>query len=122
MKKSVAIAIFITLITASASGIAGACTAFTVTAADGTRICTRAMEFGVNLQNSIVVVPRSLTYASPALDSTNGIKWQNKYGFVGIDAFGDYRMVMNGMNEKGLFLPARHDNVPYCIFWMHQCL
>ncbi len=106
MKKSIAVAIFITLITALVSGIAGACTAFTVTAADGTRICTRTMEFGVDLHPGIVVVPRALAYASPALNGTNGVKWQNKYGFVGIDAFGDYRMVMDGMNEKGLSFSA----------------
>ncbi len=104
MKKSATVAVVAALIAVFSTGTTRACTAFRVTAADGTRMCTRSMEFGVDIHYGIVVVPRALAYASPAIDRTPGVHWKNKYGFVGIDAFGDYRMVTDGINEKGLSL------------------
>lgn len=106
MKKSGIIAIGTILVVLSGVGIARACTAFMVTAADGTRMCTRSMEFSMDLHYGIVVSPRALAYASPALDGTAGIAWRNKYGFVGIYALGDNRLVSDGMNEKGLSFSA----------------
>lgn len=83
-----------------------ACTVFKVTAEDGTIISTRTMEFGYDVGSKVVVVPRGKAFVSPAPDSGQGLSWQGKYAFVGIDAFDDSDTVFDGLNEAGLAFSA----------------
>jgi choloylglycine hydrolase len=86
--------------------MASACTVFKVTAKDGTIISPRTMEFGTDLKSSVDVVPRGMAFESPAPDNKAGIKWNVKYGYVGIDAFGQFGMALDGLNEAGLAYSA----------------
>lgn len=81
---------------------ASACTAFSLKAADGTIIATRSMEFGVDLQYDLIVVPRNHPYASPGPNGAEGLAWKTRYGFVGVAQFGKDYGISDGMNEKGL--------------------
>jgi len=88
------------------TGTAYACTVFKVTAKDGTMVSPRTMEFGYDLKSSVDVVPRGMDFASPAPDNKAGLKWENKYGYVGINAFGEFGMALDGLNESGLAYSA----------------
>jgi choloylglycine hydrolase len=64
------------------------------------------MEFGSDLKSSLVIIPRGLEFISPAPDNKVGLKWKNKYGYVAIDAFGQWEAALDGMNETGLAFSA----------------
>ncbi len=83
-----------------------ACSSFQVTAADGTRICTRTMEFGIDTQSSIVVVPHGWSFQSPAPNTNTGMTWNAVFGFVACNAFGLQTTAVDGLNEKGLAFSA----------------
>lgn len=83
-----------------------ACTVFKVTAKDGTIISPRTMEFGTDLKSLLDIVPRGMEFASPSPDNKAGLKWNVKYGYVGIDAFGQFGIVLDGLNEAGLAYSA----------------
>ncbi|MCU0641940.1 MAG: linear amide C-N hydrolase [Candidatus Margulisbacteria bacterium] len=65
-----------------------ACTDFRVKATDGTVVIGRSMEFPLDLQSEICVVPRQ----------------PGKYGFIALNAFGLKTAYVDGFNEKGLSL------------------
>lgn len=85
---------------------AQACSIFRVTAQDGTLITARTMEFGHDLQPSIMVIPRGREVVSPAPQNKTGLKWKSAYGYVGINPFGDEDGACEGMNEAGLGFSA----------------
>jgi choloylglycine hydrolase len=85
-----------------AFGAADACTAFRLTASDGTIMAVRSMEFAVDLKYDLIVVPRDKVYRSPAPGGKDGLAWKTRYGFVGVAQFGMGHGVSDGMNEKGL--------------------
>lgn len=60
------------------------------------------MEFGVESNWKIVVVPRNVEFMSPAPASKEGLSWKNKYGYVAVVGWGDNNMVSDGLNEAGL--------------------
>ncbi|MBN2057180.1 MAG: choloylglycine hydrolase family protein [Candidatus Saganbacteria bacterium] len=103
MSKNI-ITAFLVVILSAANVMA--CTVFNVTAGDGTVITSRTMEFGYDVESKVAVVPRGRTFASPAPDNSQGLTWQGKYTFVGIDAFDDSDAVFDGMNEAGLAFSA----------------
>ena len=82
------------------------CMSFRVTAKDGSAMIGRTMEFGIDGQYKIAVVPRNMQFTSPAPGGKNGLTWKNKYGYVGIVAWGLDTLVTDGMNEAGLAFSA----------------
>jgi choloylglycine hydrolase len=78
-----------------------ACTDFQIKATDGTVVVGRSMEFAIELDSSVIAVPRSQKFASTVPDGKEGLKWVNRYGFVAANAFG-YDCVVDGLNEAGL--------------------
>ena len=84
---------------------AGACTAIRLTAGDSGVVVGRTMEFGVDVQSDIVVVPAGSKLTSSLPDKAQGIQYTNKYGIVGAN-FMNKHMVVDGMNEKGLYVGA----------------
>ena len=78
-----------------------ACTDFQIKAEDGTVVVGRSMEFAIDLESHIMVFPKGQKFVSGAPGGKKGLKWTNKYGFVGANAFG-YDAVNDGMNEEGL--------------------
>lgn len=84
-----------------------ACGVVRITAQDGTIISARTMEFGVDLHYGLVSMPRGRDFTSPAPGSqTGGLKWRNKYGYLGVDVMGEDQVVCDGLNETGLSFSA----------------
>jgi len=52
----------------------------------------------------MIVVPRNKLFVSPFIQGKSGIKWNTKYGYVGVASMGREIGVSDGMNEKGLSL------------------
>lgn len=81
-----------------------ACTSLVIGAKDGGYVYGRTMEFGVNLNSNLIIIPRnySLTASAPGQPiGTGGKQWRTKYGATGTNFFGMPRLC-EGINEKGL--------------------
>ncbi len=84
------------------SATAQACTGITLTAADGSQIMARTIEWsGSKLTNQYVVVPQGYSYTSYTPTGKNGMNFSAKHGFVGV-AIMDNNFVVEGINEQGL--------------------
>ncbi len=79
-----------------------ACTVFRIKAKDGSYLIVRSMEFAFDMNYQSVVVPRNMPFQSPFMKDINGMKWETKYGYVGITSMKLTYGVSDGMNEKGL--------------------
>src|SRR5437867_11011894 len=77
------------------------CTSFRVVTRDGAVLVGRSMEFGVELNSAVMIVPRGFRFTSPAPGGGQGLTWQAKYGFVGLNAKGS-DMATDGVNEGGV--------------------
>jgi choloylglycine hydrolase len=100
MGKRIIVSLFLLVI--FLVGVSPACTDFQVKAKDGTVMIGRSMEFAMETDSQLVVFPRGDTLVSTTPQGKQGIKWVSKYGFLGINAFGQQRGVTDGMNEAGL--------------------
>ncbi|MGE3820409.1 MAG: linear amide C-N hydrolase [Isosphaeraceae bacterium] len=78
-----------------------ACTGITIRAKDGSILFARTLEFAQNLNSDVIVVPRGFESVGSTPDGTPGLRWRNKYGCVGMNAFG-LPLFCDGMNERGL--------------------
>ena len=85
--------------------VANACTALHLTAKDGGVVVGRTMEFGADTKSDAVVVPAGTKLTSSLPDKAKGIHYTTKYGIVGTN-FMEKHMVVDGMNEKGLYIGA----------------
>ena len=95
-----------------------ACTGISLTAADGSRIVARTVEWAATpMQCGYVVVPRGHAQQSYTPTGLNGLKYNAIYGYVGI--YTEYEPFMvEGMNEAGLsaglfFFPQYGEYAPY---------
>ncbi len=82
---------------------APACTGITIKPKDGSIIFARTLEFAVDLQSNVIVVPRGKEYVGTAPGDKPGLHWKTKYGIVGTNAF-DLPVTVDGLNEKGLYV------------------
>jgi choloylglycine hydrolase len=97
---------------------ADACTGISLTAADGSRVVARTVEWAATpMQCGYVVVPRGHTQQSYTPTGLDGLKYTSVYGYVGI--YTEYEPFMvEGVNEAGLsaglfFFPQYGDYAPY---------
>lgn len=81
-----------------------ACTDVQLNATDGSAFSVRSMEFTLDLKSEVVIVPRGREMVSQG-PKGNGLNWTSKYGFVGINVFGE-PLYTDGLNEKGLGVGA----------------
>ena len=95
-----------------------ACTEVRVLAKDASVVTVRSMEFETDLKSALNVQPRGQLFTSITPDSTPGLQWTNKYGYVYMNAMG-YPVTLDGLNEAGLsfgglYLPSYtvYQNVP----------
>lgn len=77
-----------------------ACTGLKLTAKDGNSVHGRTLEFGIEVDTSVAVIPRNYSFTA-ATPSGEGMKYQSKYGSIGTVCYGALA-IMDGMNEKGL--------------------
>ena len=79
-----------------------ACTNFLLQAKDGTPVYARTLEYGIDIPQSIVVVPRDYSYNSGGVrgdkQNTPGPEWSTRYAFVGVMSANN-PFVSDGMNE-----------------------
>lgn len=81
---------------------ATACTGVTLIAEDGAVIFGRTEEWGTfDLNSRLAIVPRGYQINTELPDGKQGLSWQTKFGFVGVDAL-NKDLLIDGMNEKGL--------------------
>jgi choloylglycine hydrolase len=78
------------------------CTSFRVTAADGTVVVGRTMEFPNAMATKITVLPRGYQGTGTGQDRA-GMTWASAYGVVGMDAFGQPGAMTDAVNEKGVY-------------------
>lgn len=81
---------------------APACTAFQLKSEDGAQIYFRSMEFGFPFHSKLLIIPRGTAYTGSAPGGQPGLKWQAKYGVVGLNADVAPTCLTDGQNEKGL--------------------
>ena len=81
-----------------------ACTGILMKGVDGSFVTGRTVEFGVDLDLSVAVVPRNMQFTSHVMGK-KGKSYTSKYAVVGAYCFKD-QVIMDGMNEKGLVAAA----------------
>jgi choloylglycine hydrolase len=80
---------------------ATACTGIRLTAADGSIIYGRTLEFGLPLNSEILFVPRQYEFAGTTASGRPGLTWRSKYSAVGLNGLGK-EVFVDGVNEVGL--------------------
>jgi choloylglycine hydrolase len=94
-----------------------ACTGIVLVAADGDVIRARTMEFGLDLQSQVLMVPRGYQRTGTTPDGKPGRVWTAKYASVGLNGAG-VPDLFDGVNEKGLgfgmfYFPTSAGYMPY---------
>lgn len=88
-------------LTAAACSSASACTGITVRTKDGAIIFGRTLEFAVDFDSNLIVVPRGTEYVGSTPGDKPGLRWKSKYAVAGMNAF-NLPMFGDGLNERGL--------------------
>lgn len=122
-RVSAVVVIFSTLVSPLASL---ACTGITIKPKDGSVIYARTLEFAINTQSNIIIVPRGQQYVGSTPQGKPGIQWETKYAFVGANGF-NLPVVLDGVNEKGLavglfYFPGYADYQNITFECMNRCL
>lgn len=81
-----------------------ACTGILMQAEDHSTVNGRTVEFGINLDMSVAVIPRNISFAGKT-PMGKGMEYRSKYAAAGIYCFDD-AVLMDGINEKGLTAAA----------------
>ena len=95
--------IFLTLLLSSflTANVVQACTGITLRAADGTVVSARTLEFGIDLDSSVIVIPRGFVRTGTTPTGANGMHWKARYASLGANGAG-LPFLFDGVNEKGL--------------------
>ncbi|HIK18499.1 MAG TPA: choloylglycine hydrolase family protein [Leptolyngbyaceae cyanobacterium M33_DOE_097] len=80
---------------------AQACTGIRLKAMDGTIVHARTLEFGIDLESDVIMVPQRYARTGTTPDGKAGLKWNTKYASLGANAVG-LPFIFDGLNEKGL--------------------
>ncbi len=68
--------------------LAFACTGIRLTAQDGSVVAARTLEFSIDLDSNVLVVPRGYARTGTTPDGEEGLKWTSKYASVGANGVG----------------------------------
>ncbi len=77
-----------------------ACTGLMLKAKDNSIVHGRTLEFGIAVDTSIAVIPRSYAFEATTPKGA-GLKYSSKYAVLGTTAF-ENPCILDGINEKGL--------------------
>ena len=80
---------------------AQACTGIRLIAEDGSVVCARTLEFGIDLDSSVIMVPRGYPRTGTTPQGENGLRWNSRYASLGANGVG-LPFIFDGVNEKGL--------------------
>lgn len=97
--------------------LAQACTGIRLTAADGSVVHARTLEFGLDLASDVLVIPRGFARTGLTPDGTAGLSYRSEYASVGANGV-DLPYLFDGLNEKGLavgtfYFPTSAGYMPY---------
>lgn len=114
-KKTIAISLALLMMSTSVMP----CTGITLKSNDGGVVVSRTVEWALNdaQHNKILVVPRNKSFIGQTPQGYNGKKWNGKYGFVTLTAYGQ-PYGPDGMNEEGLYVGVYYlpDFASYAIY------
>ncbi|MCF3935264.1 choloylglycine hydrolase family protein [Acuticoccus sp. M5D2P5] len=82
-----------------------ACTGIRIVSADEAVIRARTMEFGIDTQSNVILVPRGYARTATAPDGAEGKTWTTKYAALGMNILNE-NVLIDGLNEKGLSVGA----------------
>jgi choloylglycine hydrolase len=96
---------------------ASACTGIRLIAEDGSVIHARTLEFGLDLESSVLVFPRGYARTGTTPDGQQGLVWTARYASVGANAV-HLPILVDGLNEAGLgvglfYFPTTAGYMPY---------
>lgn len=96
---------------------ASACTGIRLKAEDGSVIHARTLEFAIDIESEVIVVPRGYSHTATAPDGKKGMSWKSKYASVGANGV-NMPYIFDGLNEKGLAMglfyhPGTAKYMPY---------
>ncbi len=83
------------------ANIGQACTGIKLVAGDGTVVYARTLEFGIDLDSNVLMVPRGYARTGTTPQGENGLAWTSKYASLGANGVG-LPYLFDGVNEKGL--------------------
>ena len=117
MRNAVSSAIAVALLLSGAVQSVQACTGIRLTAADGTVVHARTLEFGIDIHSDVIMVPRGYARVGTTPDGKQGLTWKAKYASVGANGVG-LPFIFDGLNEKGLavgtfYFPTSAGYMPY---------
>jgi choloylglycine hydrolase len=83
------------------------CTSLLIPTKDGGYVYGRTLEFALNLDSDVIVIPRGYQLQGTGPDGKpgSGLSYTTKYGVVGLNGL-KLPIVVDGMNEKGLVAGA----------------
>jgi len=83
---------------------ARACTSVLLSTQDGAFVYGRTLEFGLQMNSQLMIVPRNLTITGTGPEGDvgqGGLTWTTKYAATGANALG-LPVLLDGINEQGL--------------------
>jgi choloylglycine hydrolase len=115
--RKIASAIGVCAMLSSAAQSVQACTGIRLIATDGTVVHARTLEFAIDLQSEVLMIPRGYARSGTTPDGKDGLKWKSKYASVGLNGAG-LPVLFDGLNEKGLaagtfYFPGSAGYMPY---------
>jgi len=86
-----------------AAQTAHACTGIQLVAKDGGVVAARTLEFGLDLQSQVLIIPPGTAMQGALPDGGKGIAYTTKYGMIGANAVG-LTAIVDGINDQGLYV------------------
>ena len=80
-----------------------ACTGIQLVAKDGGVIAARTLEFGIDLQSNVLIIPAGTAMTGTLPDGGKGISYTTKYGIGGANGAGQIA-ILDGINDHGLYV------------------
>ncbi len=82
---------------------AQACTGIRLVAKDGGVAPGRTLEFGVDLESDVIIIPKGTAITGSTPDGGKGIAYTTKFGAVGANGAG-LPDIIDGINDQGLYV------------------
>ncbi|MCP9928729.1 linear amide C-N hydrolase [Cyanobium sp. CH-040] len=80
---------------------AEACTGIRLIASNGDVVFARTLEFALDLESEVIMVPRGYARTGTAPGGRAGMRWTSRYASLGANGVG-LPFIFDGLNEKGL--------------------
>jgi choloylglycine hydrolase len=84
-------------------------------AEDGTVVVGRSLEFPMGMPTALAVLPSDYR-GQASVDEADPLRWESKYGIVGMGVFGKPDVLLDGMNTEGLTAHFLYMPGGYCTY------